>query len=350
MAASPPVAVVLTTYNRADQIARTIESIVGQSMGEFELLISDDGSTDGTEEICRGFAAGDARIRYAKNETNLNMPGNLNGAIRRTTAPLIANLHDGDVYRRDLLARWREALESQAEAAFVFNAWEMLDDEGRTVGSFDAGFGPRVERGELVDFVIGPFRPGGPRRRRPPEPGVTTTRQRAIYWFLGPFACPVWGTVMGRRVRYEELGLFDLRYGFISDVAMWLRLNARYPAAYVREPLFSLAPRGLDRPHGTLNWTIEKTLMAILEEAVGASEEPEEGARAALRAGLRRARVRRWLFLLVWAVAHGNGEAARNALETFTEDGSRVLRAIAHLGAPLAHGASGRSRVRQDRG
>jgi glycosyltransferase involved in cell wall biosynthesis len=333
----------LTAYNRAGQIGSTIQSILAQSMGDFELVISDDCSTDETQEICRAFEVSDRRVRYVRNEENLNMPGNLNGAIRRTTAPLIANLHDGDVYRPDLLARWREALDAQPDAAFVFNAWEMVDDEGRPAGSYTAGFGPRVEQGELVDFAIGSFRPGGPMRPRPPEPGVKTARQRAIYWFLGPFASPVWGTVMGRRTRYEEMGLFDPRFGFISDVAMWLRLNARYPAAYISEPLFALAPRGLDRPHAKLNWRLEKILVEMLEEAIAFSEETFEMPRSALKLSLRRAYVRRWLFLLLWSAGNGNREGVRKGLELFGMDRSRVLRAVARLGVPWTRGTGSRT-------
>lgn len=333
MALPPPVAVVLTTYNRAKQIGRTIESVLAQSMGDFEFLIADDCSGDGTEEVCRAYESRDRRIHYVRNPRNVSMPANLNGGIRRTRAPLIANLHDGDVYRPDLLERWKRALEEDPGIAFVFNGWENLDAEGRVTGRFDAGFAPRVERGELVQFMLGPFRPGGPRTPRPPEAGVRTVRQRALYWFLGRFGCPVWGTAMGRRSRYEELGLFDPRYGLISDVAHWLRLNARYPAAYIREPLFALAPTGADRPHAKVNWDLERKLFAILDEAISLSSGlggPDPGA---LRAGLRRARVKRWAFLMAWSAAKGNGTGVRQGLEMFRDDDARMLRTIARIAA-----------------
>jgi len=72
-----PVSVVLTTYNRASLLRETLESILKQSYGDFELIISDDCSTDNTESICREYSQRDPRIQYYRNENNLDMPGNL---------------------------------------------------------------------------------------------------------------------------------------------------------------------------------------------------------------------------------------------------------------------------------
>lgn len=54
---------------------------------------------------------------------------------------------------------------------------------------------------------------------------------------------PVWGTVMARRSLYEEMGLFDSRFGFLSDVDMWLRLAENHEVAYVPETLITLPSR-----------------------------------------------------------------------------------------------------------
>src|SRR5438445_10662431 len=118
-----PVSICLTTYNRGTVLAATVDSILKQSFGDFELVISDDCSTDKPEAICRDYESNDKRVKYFRNSTNLGMPGNLNAAIRRTSGQYIANLHDGDLYRQDLIEKWKEALDSVAEAPFVFNAY-----------------------------------------------------------------------------------------------------------------------------------------------------------------------------------------------------------------------------------
>lgn len=63
-------------YNCEKFVARSIESLLAQTFGDFELVISDNASTDGGEEICRSYAARDPRIRYVRRETNIGGPGN----------------------------------------------------------------------------------------------------------------------------------------------------------------------------------------------------------------------------------------------------------------------------------
>src|SRR5215472_6933670 len=76
------VSVVLTTYNRAHVLSQTIDSILRQTLHDFELIITDNCSTDGTEEIGRKYEYLDSRVRYRRNDQNLYMPGNLNAGIR----------------------------------------------------------------------------------------------------------------------------------------------------------------------------------------------------------------------------------------------------------------------------
>src|SRR5438093_154083 len=126
----PKVSVVLTTYNRDSVLASTIEEIVGQTYEDFELIISDDCSSDGTQDICRKYQKCDRRIRYQRNERNLRMPGNLNAGIRVATGEYIANVHDGDIYHTTLLHKWVSALDACPKAGFVFNAYRALDADG----------------------------------------------------------------------------------------------------------------------------------------------------------------------------------------------------------------------------
>lgn len=62
----PRVTVGIPVFNMERTVARAIESVLGQTLGDFELLVSDNASSDGTEEICRRYAAADARIRYTR--------------------------------------------------------------------------------------------------------------------------------------------------------------------------------------------------------------------------------------------------------------------------------------------
>lgn len=300
----------LTTYNRAGGLGKTIDSILGQEAGDFELLIQDDCSSDGTQDLCREYARQDARVSYARNENNLGMPGNLNAAIRRARGDLIANLHDGDIYRPDLLRKWRDALEGQKDAAFVWNQLEQLDETGRHVLFFKHPFGPRIAEMELTDYM------------------------------LARFDSPVWGTVMARRSAYQTMGLFNPRYGFVSDIEMWMRLNTRYPVAYIAEPIISLGHRRNDRPNSKVNWSLEWALVEMHAETIDRIwfRDPVEVARQKLR--LRRMRDRRWLFLAAAVARHRDMPRLQEALAIFRADDSLLLHTVGTLASPATSVAS----------
>lgn len=216
-----PVSVCLTTWNRAPVLARTLESILTQTFSDFELIIGDDCSQDETEEVCRHYEAKDHRVRYFRNQTNLGMPGNLNATIERALGNYIANLHDGDVYHPELLAKWKQALDQYPSAAFVFNDYRAVLADGSE------------------HIYTAPFEP------------LFSGTELATYYFQ-TVTSAVWGTVMVRASAYQHFGLFDPKFGFISDVDMWLRLASQYDVAYVAEPLISLGDRPADHPfrHG----------------------------------------------------------------------------------------------------
>jgi len=93
---TPKVSVILPVHNRADVLPRAIESVLAQVFGDFELIVVDDGSTDGSAVVAKSF--GDPRIRII--ELGKNRGGNVarNEGIRAAHAPLIAFLDSDDRY------------------------------------------------------------------------------------------------------------------------------------------------------------------------------------------------------------------------------------------------------------
>src|SRR4051812_18779949 len=77
-AAETLITIGLPCYNSEKYLTQSIESLLKQTYGNFVLIISDNASTDGTEEICRRYAAADARVRYVRNPVNIGMSGNFN--------------------------------------------------------------------------------------------------------------------------------------------------------------------------------------------------------------------------------------------------------------------------------
>ena len=74
----PTVSIGLPVYNREKFIPQTLDALLAQTFTDFEIIISDNASTDSTEQICRDYAARDARIRYIRQPVNLGLLGNFN--------------------------------------------------------------------------------------------------------------------------------------------------------------------------------------------------------------------------------------------------------------------------------
>ena len=99
--ATKRVAVLLPAYNAGKFIGETIQSVLAQSYGEFELLIFDNASDDNTAAVIASF--GDPRIRYHRNEVNLGFHGNVNLALSATQAPYVVVMNADDVWERNYL-------------------------------------------------------------------------------------------------------------------------------------------------------------------------------------------------------------------------------------------------------
>jgi|SRR5665213_481190 len=222
----PQVSIVLTAYNRAEPLRRTIETLLCQTFRDYELIVCDDASRDHTADVVREFKTRDKRVIYQPTDRNLGMPENLNRGIRMARGEFVANLHDGDLYAPTLLEKWIGALRDHACAAFVFNEYRFLGSPGQS---------PTVCRENLPSAVKGSY------------------LLEQIYFRRWRFDSPVWGTVMARRSAYLQAGLFDNRFGCIADVDMWMRLAETYDVAYVSEPLITLpshesVPRNFEIP------------------------------------------------------------------------------------------------------
>ena len=208
--------VVLATFNRAYILGETLRMVLGQTLNDFELIVCDDGSTDETPAVMAEWAARDPRIVYVRQPRNLGLAGNVRHGISLAKAELVAVLYDGDVYDPRLLERWAEALRASPEAAFVFNAYNRLDADGRV----------KVTYRENLDSCV---------------PGRVLLER--FYFRRWNFASPVWGTVMFRKSKYDAAGGHDTRFSFIADVDLYMRLAETNCVAYIPEALVGLASR-----------------------------------------------------------------------------------------------------------
>ena len=230
----PRVSICMPTYNRADFIGVTINTILNQTYSNFELIISDDNSTDNTKEVVESFQ--DSRVRYYRNNSNLKMPGNLNQAIRLARGELIVIFHDHDLYHPTVVGSMVDMLEQNENIGFVHTAinWKNVDTQ------------------ELTE-IIGPWKPITPGKKLFDE-------------ILNQWECPICALTMVRKSSYEEVGLYDESFGFISDVDMWLRLCLKYDVGYIAEPLITCLERDSDHPYAVFKWDIPRWNISLHDD------------------------------------------------------------------------------------
>lgn len=130
-AASPPaITVAMSVYNNAPFLRAAIDSILAQSFGDFEFLIVNDGSTDGSGEIIDACAAADPRVR-AIHQENRGLVASLNRLIDEARAPLIARMDGDDICLPERFARQVAFLDENPDFGVV-GAWATsIDEAGR---------------------------------------------------------------------------------------------------------------------------------------------------------------------------------------------------------------------------
>ena len=127
---TPAISVAMSVYNNAPFLREAIESIQAQSFGDFEFLIVNDGSTDGSAEIIDSYAQRDPRVR-AIHQENRGLVASLNRLIGEARAPLIARMDGDDVAVPERFARQIEFLAANSDHGVV-GAWATsIDEQGR---------------------------------------------------------------------------------------------------------------------------------------------------------------------------------------------------------------------------
>lgn len=136
----------MPVYNGENFVADAIASMLAQSLKDFELIISDNGSSDGTERICKGYAACDSRVRYYRSPVNRGAAWNFNRVFELSLAPYFKWAAHDDVCAPEYLERCVDVLDRNQAAVLVYPKNRIIDEEGRLVGEYADGFDLRSPR------------------------------------------------------------------------------------------------------------------------------------------------------------------------------------------------------------
>ena len=126
----------MPVYNGDKHIGETIESILGQTFGDFRLLISDNASTDNTEEICRSYAQQDSRVNYYRQPQNLGMAPNFNYVFSPGETPYFKWAAHDDIIKPNYLRRCIDWLDNDSSLAMAHCPTLCIDDQSNEVGTY----------------------------------------------------------------------------------------------------------------------------------------------------------------------------------------------------------------------
>ena len=214
----PRVSVVIPTYNRADRLGGAIDSVLGQTLADLELVVVVDGSTDGTVELLERLAQGDARVRHVV-QPNRGVGAARNHGILASRAQLIAFLDDDDRFLPGKLEAQCELLDRRPDLGWSYTYLEEVDERNG------------------VNLVLGR--------------AVRSYGELYRGYFVGT------STVLVRRAVLERSGLFleDRRLWGAEDSELWLRLAKVAPFDCIARPL---ARRHLTHRHDWRQWAHHK--------------------------------------------------------------------------------------------
>jgi glycosyltransferase involved in cell wall biosynthesis len=203
---NPLISIVVCTHNRADLIGQTMETIFAQEYKPVEILVVDDGSTDNTLELMKGY--GD-RIRYYRQE-NKGIAATRTAACKLALGEYIAFQDDDDLMTPDRITCLYGALCRYPKAIFSMGDWEYMDQAGNFTG-----------KKHQVNIPVD---------RQ--DPTMIEDAYSAVLW---PLLSPVPHTTLFRKSDGERIGWFDDVRFFrgCSDTDFYARLGQLGPIVYV---------------------------------------------------------------------------------------------------------------------
>jgi glycosyltransferase involved in cell wall biosynthesis len=184
---SPAVSVLMGVWNGAPRVREAIESVLGQTMGDLELIVVDDGSTDATPSVLRSF--GDRRLRVIR-QGRSGLTAALASALSEARAPLVARLDADDLALPERLERQRAYLEARPDVGLLGTGAREVDPSGRELAAV-----------------------------RPPAEDAAI---RSTLIRHNPF---VHSSVMMRRAVVEQAGGYDPTFPVAQDYDLWMRMS-----------------------------------------------------------------------------------------------------------------------------
>jgi glycosyltransferase involved in cell wall biosynthesis len=201
----PRVSVVLPSYNHEQFVARALDSILAQTYQDFEIIITDDGSTDRSIDVLRTYEQ-DSRIKLFRNRFNYETHS-LNNCVQQARGDYIAVAHSDDEFAPSKLERQVDFLDKHPEVAAVFTAARIVDQLGQELPNY-----------RLFD-------------------NTNRSRHEWLRHFFLKGNCLCHPSLLIRRSVHDSVGLYNPLLGALDDLDMWVRVCLHHDIHVLPESL-----------------------------------------------------------------------------------------------------------------
>ena len=137
MVAPPPVTIGLPVYNAEKYVAQALDSLIDQTYGDFNVIISDNASTDRTPEICNEYARRDKRILYSRNAVNIGASPNFNRVFALSESPFFKWATADDYWAPTMLEKCLNVVTSDPTVALCYPQATLVDADGSNPRPYD---------------------------------------------------------------------------------------------------------------------------------------------------------------------------------------------------------------------
>jgi len=206
----PAISVLLPVYNGMPYLRTSLESVLGQSFINFELLIVDDGSKDGSWEYL--LSCEDKRIVTYRNESNKGLFYNLNFLLQKSKAPLFKLWAQDDVMYPQCLQSFVHFAEDHPGMGFIYSGRDIIDENNAI-----------ITPGDIDDT----------------PPVISTELHARIAFFTGSIAGNIANVCLVKSA-LNEVGLFNMDMKISADFDMWVRLAKNHQTGFISEKLIQL--------------------------------------------------------------------------------------------------------------
>jgi len=197
----PEISVVMSVYNGGSRLKETLDSITEQSFNDYEFIIVNDGSTDGSLDIIRDYAESDSRVKIVSHE-NMGLAGSLNKGVRLASGRYIARQDSGDVSHPARFERQLSYLKTNPQLKVLGTQFNY------------------IANGKVLDTLRFP------------------RTYEEIRQALPNYCCILHGSAMFDKDAFLDVGGYRKEYRCAQDYELWMRFTASYPAENLQEILY----------------------------------------------------------------------------------------------------------------